>query len=114
MVSRLFLLIPVALFLATATEHPARVAGIYEGIIAVKNADGRRITLTLQQDGTGELRDGAKRASGHWSATETQLRVEVDGKPEPMLWRVKGNTLTLEREDRKEYGKKGLVLRRPR
>ena len=101
-------------WLATgATDHPAQVAGIYEGAVAVKNADGRKVTLDLKQDGMSEFRDGAAKSTGHWSATNQELRVEVEGKTAPMLWKIRKNALVLENA-KAEYGKKGLTLRRPR
>ena len=96
-----------------ATDHPAQVAGIYEGAVAVKGADGRKVTLDLKQDGALEFRDGGTKSAGHWSAAGQELRVEVDGKPAPLLWKIRKNALVLE-DAKAEYGKKGLTLRRPR
>lgn len=95
-----------------ATDHPAQVAGIYEGAVAVKNADGRKVTLDLKQDGVSEFRDGAAKSTGHWSAAGQEVLVEVEGKP-ALLWKIRKNALVLE-DAKSEYGKKGLTLRRPR
>ena len=97
-----------------ANDHPAQVAGIYEGTIAVKNADGRKIMLNLKQDGTSEFRDGAKTTPGHWSASGQQLTVQTEGASTPMEWKLGKNMLTLRNANKTDYGKKGLVLRRPR
>ncbi len=106
--------IALSITIAEATEHPAQVAGIYEGTVAVKGADGRRVTLLLEQDGHGEFRNGTARTPGQWSATDSEIRMEFGGKKPAMIWRVKGNSLAPREWDRKEFGKRGLVLRRPR
>ena len=96
------------------TEHPAQVAGIYEGAIAVKNSDARKITLRLDQDGTAEFVDSRTRSPAHWKVAGQQLQVDVEGRNAAMLWQIKGTSLILKSEERAAYGKKGLTLRRPR
>ncbi len=108
------LLLTLAGLAAAATDHPAAVAGIYEGTVAVKNADGRKIMLNLKQDGTSEFRDGAKSVPGQWSAAGQELRVQPAEAGAPMVWKIGKNLLTLREADKTLYGKKGLVLRRPR
>lgn len=99
---------------AVAAEHPAQAAGIYEGTVAVKGADGRRVTLLLGQDGRGELRDGKARTPGQWTATGAQIRMKFKGKKPAMVWQLKKNSLVPKEWDRDEFGKHGLILRRPR
>ncbi len=103
-----------ALFAAQAeTQHPAQVAGVYEGSIPVKGSDARKLTLDLKQDGTAEFRDAAVRKTGQWSVEKQQLEVSLTAAA-PMQWKVKGNLLTPQGWDKAVYGKKGPVLRRPR
>ena len=97
-----------------ATNHPAQVAGVYEGALFVKNADARKVTLNLQQDGSLQWKDGATASAGQWSANGQQLEVKLDSGAKTLSWKIKKNTLVLEGDSRAEYGKKGLTLRRPR
>ena len=96
------------------TDHPAQVAGIYEGAILVKNSDARKITLRLDQSGVAQFVDSRTNSPAHWKVAGQQLQVDVEGKSSPMVWQIKGNSLVLKSEDRTAYGKKGLTLRRPR
>jgi len=87
---------------------------VYEGSIPVKGSDARKLTLTLQQDGTAEFRDAAEKKAGQWSVQKQDLGVTLTGSRAPLQWRVKGNLLAPKEWDRAVYGKKGPVLRRPR
>ena len=112
---RLVLLTAILLTPLTAqNRHPAQVAGVYEGAIPVKGADGRKLTLTLRQDGSAEFRDAFTKMPGTWNVDGQDLKLDLSGKTEPLAWRLKGNLLTPKVWDHTAYGKKGPVLRRPR
>ncbi len=111
-VGRVLLFVILAVGAQGATDHPAAVAGIYEAGIVVKGTAGRKVTLTLAQDGKAALRSemvgkDVVTNSGTWSSAREEVRVDFDGgQPAPMVWKIKKGRLLP-----KEKG--GLKLSRP-
>ncbi len=104
--------LPLSVF--AANNHPAQVAGVYEGSVPVKNSDARKVTLNLLQDGSLQWKDGAMASGGQWSASSQQLEVKLTTGNQMLAWKIRKNALVLEGGEKASYGEKGLVLRRPR
>ncbi len=115
---RILLLFAVAVCAFAVTEHPAGVAGIYEANIRIPGTAGKKVTLTLAQDGKATMRSELVGKTdvteeGTWSAEKEEVRVDLAGKS-PLVWRLKKGKLSPKDWDHGLYGKSGLTLRRPR
>jgi hypothetical protein len=114
MMLRILALFLTAMCGLAATDRPATVAGIYEANMVVKGTAGRKVTLTLQQDGKATLRSelvgkDVVTNSGTWSAAGEEVRVDFEGgQPAPMVWKLRKKGRLAPKD------KGGLKLSRPR
>ncbi len=107
-----------------ANDHPAFVAGVYEGRQPVVRASARIMTLHLEQDGSAVLvadtpGHGKAESKGTWTSDGKDVTLVLTSGDNmtgaaPLVWRWKKDRLTPQQWDQAKYGKKGLALRRPR